>query len=81
MSDISIVEQKVKMVFGAVFRIDADKVNLKATPDTINNWDSLRHMNFILALEEEFTIMFSDDEIVAMHSLVIVVDTIKMKIS
>lgn len=81
MSDVSIVEQKLKVIFGAIFNIDSDKVSLEATPDTIKNWDSLRHMNFILALEEEFAIMFSDDEIVAMRSLVAFLDILKLKMA
>jgi acyl carrier protein len=75
----NIAEEKVKQVFGAVFDVDPTKVKLDWTPDTVKNWDSLRHMNFILALEEEFGMMFSDDEIVAMRNLAVVLDILGKK--
>ena len=75
----NIEEEKVKQVFGAVFDVDPTKVKLDWTPDTVKNWDSLRHMNFILALEEEFGMMFSDDEIVAMRNLAVVRDILGKK--
>lgn len=79
MAEASIAEEKVKQVFGAVFDVDPTKVKLDWTPDTVKNWDSLRHMNFILALEEEFGVMFSDEEIVAMRSLAGVLDVLAKK--
>jgi len=39
-----------------------------ASPDTIENWDSLRHMNLVLALEEEFGIELTDDQTVEIMS-------------
>jgi acyl carrier protein len=72
-------EEKVKQIFGAVFGVDPEKVKLDWTPDTVKNWDSLRHMNFILALEEEFGMMFSDDEIVTIRNLAVVVDILGKK--
>lgn len=79
MVEASVAEKKVKQVFGAVFDVDPTRVRLDWTPDTVKNWDSLRHMNFILALEEEFGVMFSDDEIVAMRSLATVLDVVGKK--
>jgi len=34
-----------------------------ASSDNIENWDSLRHLNLILALEEEFGVSIPDDEV------------------
>jgi acyl carrier protein len=47
----------------AVFGVDQAAIGNDATPGTIAAWDSLRHMNLVLALEEEFDIRFPENEI------------------
>ena len=74
------VEEKIKTVFGAVFECDPKTVKLEWSPDSTENWDSIRHMNFILALEDEFNLTFSDEEIVSLTNITIVLDTINNKI-
>lgn len=53
----------------AVLGVAADEIGAEASPATIESWDSLKHMNLILALEEEFGIEFSDDQVVELTSL------------
>ncbi len=59
---MSNIDDKIKKVISIVFEIDLDKINDNSSPENIENWDSLRHMMLIGALEEEFDIQFSDDE-------------------
>jgi acyl carrier protein len=61
-------EQKLKEVLSRIFNVSLDMITDDASPDTIENWDSLRHMNLILALEEEFDVEFSDDQVVEILS-------------
>jgi acyl carrier protein len=46
--------------------IPESDINGESSPDTIQEWDSLKHMNLVLALEEEFSVKFSDQQIVEM---------------
>jgi len=57
------VANKIKKVMSSVFGVSIDQIHENVSPDVIESWDSLRHMNLIVALEEEFEIEFSDDEI------------------
>ena len=50
----------------SVFEVPVNDINEDSSPDTIENWDSLRHMNLITVLEEEFDIRFNDDQIIEM---------------
>jgi acyl carrier protein len=34
-----------------------------SSPDNIANWDSLQHLNLVLALEQEFNVQFTPEEI------------------
>jgi acyl carrier protein len=61
-------EQKLKEVLSRIFNVNLDMITDDASPDTIENWDSLRHMNLVLALEEEFDVEFTDDQVVEILS-------------
>ena len=75
------IEGRIKDVMSAVFEISTDKINDKSSPDTVQSWDSLKHMNLIIALEEEFEIIFSDDDIVNILSFGSFRSIIKEKLS
>lgn len=57
-------EAKLKEVMARVFKVPAGMITADASPDTVENWDSLRHMNLILALEQEFDVELTDDQVV-----------------
>jgi acyl carrier protein len=61
-------EQKLKDVLSRIFNVSLDIITEDASPDTIESWDSLRHMNLVLALEEEFNVEFTDDQVVEILS-------------
>ena len=58
----NIIEDRIKNVMSAVFEIPEGIIQDDSSPDTIESWDSLKHMNLIIALEEEFDCKFSDSE-------------------
>ena len=73
------MEEKIKEIIADVFGIDKESINEKTTPDTIETWDSLRHMNLVVAFEEEFEIEFDDDEIGELLNLKNIVEVITKK--
>jgi acyl carrier protein len=56
------MEEQVRKVMSAVFGIDVTDINDDAAPGTIEQWDSLRQMNLVIALEEEFGVRFSEEQ-------------------
>lgn len=66
------MEDRIKDVMAAVFEISITAINDESSPDSIESWDSLKHMNLVVALEEEFGITFTDDEIVEMMNYVLI---------
>lgn len=46
--------------------VPLEQVSEDSSPDTISGWDSLAHMNLVLALEEELRVEFTDVQIVDM---------------
>lgn len=55
--------EKIKNVMSTIFDVPLETINENSSSDTIENWDSLRHLNLILALEEEFNISIPDEEV------------------
>lgn len=52
---------KVKQIMSAVFEIPLELIGDDASSDNIDNWDSLGHLNLILALEEHFDITIPEE--------------------
>ena len=74
------MEEKIKRIMASVFEMDVSEINENSSPETIEKWVSLQHMNLIVALEEEFGITFREDEIVEMLDYKIICKTVKAKI-
>jgi len=57
-------ETDLKKVMGNVFGITSDKIGDDTSIDTVATWDSLRHLNLVIALEERFNVTLTEDETV-----------------
>lgn len=55
-------EDALKQVMATMLNVDASTINADSSMDNVANWDSLRHMNLVLALEEEFKVTIPDEE-------------------
>ena len=73
------MEDRIKKVMSDVLNIDVSLINNESSPDNIENWDSLKHMNLIVALEEEFEIEFDDEEIVDSMNYILIVNILESK--
>lgn len=77
----NLVSDRIKSVMSVVFEIDAKSIQDDAVPGGIEQWDSIRHMNLIVALEEEFDIRFTDDEITDLLSYKLIESIVSQKLS
>ncbi len=55
-------EERLGRVVATILGIPREAVGADTNRDTVGTWDSLRHMNLILALEEEFGVTIPDEE-------------------
>lgn len=56
-------KERIWQVMATVFETEAATLNENSSSDTIEAWDSLKHLTLILALEEEFDIRIPDEEV------------------
>ena len=71
------LEQRVKRVMSNVFAVDEKYITEDTSQDTIQNWNSLGHMNLVIALEEEFSFTLSDEQVIEMLSYPLVICILK----
>lgn len=75
------MEDRIKQVMVSVLRMDISTIDENSSPETIEMWDSLNHMNLILALEEEFGVEFENEEIVNMLNYKLIYLTLDEKLN
>ena len=63
------VDGKVETLLSEVLQMRASEITDDLTMKNVDAWDSLKHMELIVALEQSFEIQLSFDEIVAMQSV------------
>ena len=64
----SLLEQ-VRQVVSDVFVVPMEQVGETSSPDTIAAWDSMQHLNLVLAVEERFQLQFTPEEMEQMRNV------------
>lgn len=54
--------EQIYQIVSDVFGVPLETITPASSSDTIETWDSMSHINLILAIESEFTISLSPDE-------------------
>lgn len=71
------MEEKVFLVVSRIMREKVEMIDRNSSPDNIESWDSARHMDLIMALEEEFDVQFSEEQIIEMMNVGLIIETIR----
>lgn len=74
------VLEKLTDVFREVFDDEEIKLSDNTTSEDIEDWDSLEHINLIVAVEQEFNIKFNMNEVTSMKNVGEMVDIIVSRI-
>lgn len=53
----------IRLVMSQVLQVEPEEISAESSPESIERWDSLKHMQLIMALEDELGIQFPDDAI------------------
>ena len=73
------MEERIREIMAEVFEVDIKEINESTTPETTGKWVSLKHMNLIVSLEDEFGITFKEDEIAELLSFNLICDAVKRR--
>jgi len=61
-------EEELRQVLADVLHLEASAISETASIDTIEQWDSLKHLNLVLALEERFGVTLTEEQTVQILS-------------
>ena len=70
------MEEKIKQLMADVFLLEISAINVDTAPDNLPQWDSLAQLNLVTAIEEEFGIVLTDEQIIEMLNLKLVVEVV-----
>ena len=61
-------DERIRQTLSAVLGLPAEQINDDTSPDNVATWDSVTHLNLVLALEEAFGTSFTPEETLEMTS-------------
>ena len=73
------IEQRVRQVAADIFNLPLDQITPQSNPRTIETWDSVQHLNLVLALEGELGVQIAPEEIERMQSIGAVIELMEEK--
>ena len=62
-------KQKLSRIFQEIFDDDSLRIAEEMTAKDVEGWDSLTHVNLIVAVEKSFKVSFSTKEVVALKNV------------
>ncbi len=75
------MEDKLKTLLAALLGVDEELIEENSSQDTIEGWDSLKQMNIVVAIEEEFGIQLNEEESILSNSYESLLKLIKQKLN
>lgn len=74
------IYNKLSEIFVDVLDLDGIELTDKSSADDIEEWDSLSHIQLVVAIEKAFRIKFTSKEIMSWNNVGEMVDTITTKL-
>jgi len=66
--------EKVLALMAETFNVEGALLNEVTSQKNLSAWDSLRHLNLIVALEDEFEVSFEPEQIAIMTSFATIME-------
>lgn len=60
---------RVRGIAADVLQVDGAGLTAQSSPESVETWDSVQHLNLILALEEQFGLQFEPEEMDRMKTI------------
>ena len=73
------MEEKIKRVFDDVFK-GSINFNSGLSRETESRWDSMKHIEFLVAMEKEFNLRFDGSDATEMNSINKIISIIEHRI-
>ena len=74
-------ETRLKQVIASVLQVPVESIGDDTSRETIERWDSLQHMNLVLALEDEFGIYIPDEDATRINSYPLIMQVVNEQLA
>lgn len=75
------VLERVRQLAADVLGVPLSTLKPETGPDTVEDWDSVQHLNLTLELEQQFGIHFEPEETINdMHNIAEIADLVEQKL-
>lgn len=75
------VADRVRRITADVLEVPQDRILADSSSENVENWDSVHHLNLVLALEQEFGLQFEPEEIDEMNSVQYILVVLENKLA
>ena len=72
-------EKQIVQVIADVLNIPAERVTPDCSPQNVEGWDSVQHLNLVLAIEQAAGIQLDPEEIEQMQSVGGILEVVRRK--
>lgn len=72
---------KVLEIMAETFNVERQLINEETSQKNLSAWDSLRHLNLIVALEDEYEVSFEPEQIAIMTSVTKIIEELSNAMS
>lgn len=73
------INPRLGSVLAEVFGLRPDQIVLGLTKETVGSWDSLKQMDLVVSIEQEFDITLEIPDIVKMDSIASIISVLTSK--
>lgn len=73
--------EKARTITADVLQVPAGQLTPQSSPDNIEAWDSIHHLNLVLAFEQEFAVQFEPEEIDEMNTFGRILEVLENKLN
>ncbi len=73
------LDERLYGVLSSILNVRRDQLGPESSQESVKEWDSVKHMYVMFALEEEFDIEFTDDELVKLSSASVLMEAVVAK--
>jgi acyl carrier protein len=74
------VRQQVLTIAADVFAVSPKVLAEDSSAKTVETWDSIRHLNLVLAIEDRFALQFAPEEMEQMETIGQIVSLVEAKL-
>jgi acyl carrier protein len=72
--------EAVKSTIATTLEVPVQQLGANSSSQTIGAWDSIGHINVVMALEQRFNVKFTMDEIVQIQNVSTICEVIEAKV-